>query len=211
MRFYIFTDSESIMSAYDESKAGDLLIMIDGSRSMRGKLKGSGMRKMSIVKEALLGFIGERWPVSYFPWPLRMGIAYFRLLGTPGHTEIQVAVQLNPPPASLELYLIDEARCRGGSPLLDAVRFSLTTISESIRPWNRVKVVSDGGNDGPPLKEAEEELKSAGVHFDAIELSNSASQELRDLARMTGGKYQRPKNLAEFAEAIRQDILPPTA
>jgi Mg-chelatase subunit ChlD len=199
------------MSAYDESKASDVLFMIDGSRSMGGKVKGSGMRKMAMVKEGLLGFVGEHWPISYFPWPLRLGVAYYRLLGTPGSAQIQVVVQLNPPPASLELYLINEAACRGGSPLVDALRFAMATVSDSIRPWKRVKLVSDGGNDGVPVKGVEAELKAGGVPIDTIELSNSASQELRDVAVLTGGKYVRPSNLAQFADAIRQDILPPTA
>jgi Mg-chelatase subunit ChlD len=198
------------MSAYDESKASDVIFMIDGSRSMGGKVKSAGMSKMALVKEGLLGLIGEHWPVSYFPWPLRMGVYYYRLLGTPGSTEIQVAVPINPAPASLELYLINEAPCRGGSPLLDALRFCMTTIAESIRPWKRVKLVSDGGNDRDPVKGAEDELKACGVPFDAIEVSNSASQELRDISAITGGHYSRPANLAKFAEAIRQDILPPT-
>jgi len=191
------------MTVYDESKAKDLLFIIDGSRSMGGKLKSSGMRKIDIVRVGLLGFVQEKWPVSYFPWPLRIGIAFYRLLGTPGTTEIDVVVSLNPPPASLELYRLNEMPCKGGSPLAGAVRYSIEAIEYSQRKEKRVKLVSDGDNDGEPLKGNEEELKAAGVPFDTIELSNSASQELRDLAALTGGKYYRPNNLADFNAAIR--------
>lgn len=188
---------------YDESKAGDLLFLIDGSRSMGGKLKGAGRSKFEIVQAGLGGFIAEKWPISYFPWPLRIGIAFYRFLGTPGRTEIDVVVSMNPPPSSLELYRLTDMPCKGGSPLVDALKYGVSTISESLRRDRKVKVISDGGNDGPKVKTMAEELKSARVPFDAIELSNSASGELRDIASLTGGKYYRPSNIADFNAAIR--------
>lgn len=191
------------MIVYDESKAKDLLFIIDGSRSMGGKLRSSGMKKMDMVRVGLMGFVAERWPISYFPWPLRIGMAFYRLLGTPGVTEIDVVVSLNPPPAVLELYRLNEMPCKGGSPLVGAIRYAIDAVADSQRKEKRVKLVSDGDNDGEPVKGNEEEFKRAGVAFDTIELSNSASQELRDLAALTGGKYYRPNSLADFNAAIR--------
>jgi hypothetical protein len=72
-----------------------------------------------------------------------------------------------------------------------------------MRKDRKVKVISDGGNDGPKVKTIQETLKQAGVPFDAVELSNSASGELRDVATFTGGKYFRPNNMADFEAAIR--------
>ncbi|MDV3276902.1 MAG: VWA domain-containing protein [Nitrososphaerales archaeon] len=190
--------------SYDESKAKDLFFIIDGSRSMNDKVKASGMRRMDIVRVGLLGFVNERWAVSYVPWPLRIGITFYRLLGTPGSTQLDVVVPLNPAPASLELYRLNEMPCKGGSPLVDAIRFSLGEIADSLRGEKRVKLISDGGNDGEPVKNCAEELKAAKVAFDAIELSNSASQELRGIATLTGGRYYRPNGLAEFNAAIRE-------
>ena len=189
--------------SYDESKAKDLLFVIDGSRSMGGGLRSSGMKKIEMVKTGLMNLVAEHWPVSYHPWPLRIGIAFYRLLGTPGSTEIDVVVPLNPPPASLELFRLDELRCKGGSPLVDAVRYGVVTISESIRKDKAVKLISDGGNDGEPIKTMAEELKASPVAVDTIEISNSASMELRDIASLTHGTYTRPNNLAEFEKAIR--------
>ncbi|MDV3244129.1 MAG: VWA domain-containing protein [Nitrososphaerales archaeon] len=190
-------------TVYDESKAKDLLFLIDGSRSMGERLKGAGRSKIDIVRLGLNGFVAERWPVSYFPWPLRIGIAFYRLLGTPGSAEIDVVVSLDPPPANLELYRLNNMPCKGGSPLVDALRFAVDSISESMRRERKVKVISDGGNDGPRVKTFAEDLKRVGVPFDAIELSNSASGELRDIAVLTGGKYHRPNNMADFNAAIR--------
>jgi Mg-chelatase subunit ChlD len=190
--------------AYDESKAEDVLFVIDGSRSMGGKLKSAGMSKMKMVKEGLMGFVIEHWPISYFPWPLRVGITFYRLLGTPGSAVMDVVVPLNPPPATLELYRLNDMATKGGSPLVDAVRYSYATMADSIRNKKSIKLISDGGNDGDPISTMSEELASAPVRVDTIELSNSASKELRDLARITGGSYVRPSNMADFEQALRK-------
>ncbi|MCL4355490.1 MAG: VWA domain-containing protein [Nitrososphaerota archaeon] len=189
--------------SYDESKAKDVLFVIDGSRSMGGKLHSSGMSKMKIVKTGLFNFVAEYWPVSYFPWPIRMGVTFYRLLGTPGSTQIEVVVPLNPAPASLELYRLEDLQCKGGSPLVDAVKYGIENISDSIRKEKVIKLISDGGNDREPIKTISEELKISPVEVDVIELSNEASKELRDIATLTHGTYTRPHNLADFEKAIR--------
>ena len=190
--------------SYDETKAKDVLFLVDGSRSMGGRLKSSGMTKIRMVKEGLMGFVMERWPVSYFPWPLRMGVTFYRLLGTPGGMQLDVVVPLNPPPASLELYRLDEMPCKGGSPLVDALRYGIDEVGDSIRKDRVVKLISDGDNDGDPVKGIEDELKASPVRVDTIELSNSASLELRQVAKLTRGRYTRPTNFAEFEKAIRK-------
>lgn len=171
---------------------------------MKGKLKSAGMSRMKIVKEGLMGFVSENWPVSYFPWPIRMGVTFYRLLGTPGSTRLEEVVPLNPAPASLELYRIDELGCKGGSPLVDAVRYGIQTVADSMRSRKIVKLISDGGNDGDPVKSIAEELKNSPVPIDTIELSNSASKELREVAALTHGKYTRPNGMSDFAKAIRK-------
>lgn len=190
--------------SYDESKAKDVLFLIDGSRSMGGRLKSSGMTKIGMVKEGLMGFVTEQWPVSYFPWPLRMGVTFYRLLGTPGGTHLDVVVPLNPPPATLELYRLEEMPCKGGSPLVDAVRYAIREVGDSIRKEKVVKLISDGDNDGEPVKGMADELKSSPVPIDTIEVSNSASMELREIARLTHGAYTRPQSMADFQKAIRK-------
>lgn len=188
---------------YDETKAKDVLFLIDGSRSMSETLKGAGRSKIDIIRMGLNKFVEEKWPISYFPWPLRIGIVFFRLLGTPGSTQIDVVVPLNPAPASLELYRLNEMPCKGGSPLVDALQYAAGAITDSVRAERRVKLISDGGNDGPKVKTMLEKLKAARTPFDSIELSESASGELRDIAKLTGGKYYRPNNMADFEAAIR--------
>ena len=188
--------------AYDETTAKDVFFLVDGSRSMGGKLKSSGMTKIGMVKQGLMGFVTERWPISYFPWPLRIGVTFYRLLGTPGSMQLDVVVPLNPPPATLELYRLDDMQCRGGSPLADAVKYAIGEVADSIRKDRVVKLISDGDNDGRPLNVMEDELKGSPVPIDAIELSNSASAELREVSRLTHGRYTRPQSMADFMKAI---------
>ena len=195
---------EAASLSYDESKAKDILFMIDGSRSMGGRLSSAGMSKIKMVKTGLMDYVHEHWPISYFPWPIRIGVSFYRLLGTPGSMQIEVVVPLNPPPMSLELYRLDELECKGGSPLVDAVRHAIGTASDSVRKDRIVKLISDGGNDGASAKVMAAELKESPVVIDAIELSNEASMELREIATLTRGSYFRPKNMAEFQEAIRK-------
>lgn len=183
--------------------ARDVLFLADGSRSMREKLKTAGMRKIEIVKSGLKSYLLDNWPVSYYPFPLRVGIAFYRLLGTPGSTDIQVIVPLNPPPPTLELYRLDEFEPKGGSPLADAVRYGIYVMSESTRQNRRLKLISDGGNNGEGLGGVLEEVKASSLPIDTIELSNSASKDLRDLAAASGGSYLRPANLAGFLEALK--------
>jgi Mg-chelatase subunit ChlD len=185
-------------AVYDESKAKDLLFLVDGSRSMGERLRGAGKTKIEIVKLGLNKFVEEKWPISYFPWPLRIGIVFFRLLGTPGSPQFDVVVPLNPPPASLEMYRLNNMPCKGGSPLVDALHFGIETLAESMRAERRVKLISDGGNDGPRVRTFQESLKQARVPFDGVEVSESASGELRDAANFSGGKYFRPNYMADF-------------
>lgn len=187
----------------DNSPARDLLFVVDGSRSMNARVRSSAMTKMAIVKAGLMGYIAEQWPMSYSPWPLRVGVSFYRLLGTPGSTNIDVVIPLDPAPASLELFRLYEMRCRGGSPLADAVRYAVDAISRSVRTDRRIKLVSDGGNDGEPVDSIHDRLKSCGVPIDVIELSESATEELRGIARTTGGEHSCPKNVAEFNAALR--------
>lgn len=205
MRFYTFVPRNvRYFVSYDESTASDMLFVVDGSRSMHDKVKSAGMRRMEIVKQGLMDFIGERWAVSYVPWPLRIGITFYRKVGTPGRTELDVVVPLAPAPTSLELYRLKEQPTKGGSPMADALRFAMGEIFESLRHTRRIRLISDGGNDGEPVKNISDQLKATSVRVDTIELSNSASAELRDVASLTGGRYYRPKSLAEFKAAIAE-------
>lgn len=185
-----------------EASPRDVFFLIDGSRSMNEKIGSTGQRKIKIVREGLTKYCLDQWPVSYYPWPVRIGIVFFRLLGTPGSTVFDVVVPLDPEPPSLELYRLTEASMKGGSPLVDAVRYGLVVLNESNRQDKRMKLIGDGGNDGEEIGACEEELKSAGIPVDSIELSDSPSERMRRVSSLSHGTYHQVKTIHEFMDAI---------
>ena len=143
------------------------------------------------------------WPVSYYPWPVRIGVVFFRLLGTPGSAVFEIVVPLNPEPPSLELFRLKDSSMRGGSPLVDGIRYGLGILSESTRDEKRIKLIGDGGNDGEDIGACAEEVKSAAIGIDSIELSDTASENMRRMSGFSGGTYYQVKTVHEFLEAVK--------
>ena len=171
---------------------------------MNEKIRSTGMRKIKIVREGLTKYSLDLWPVSYYPWPVRIGIVFFRLLGTPGSTVFEVIVPLNPEPPSLELFRLEESSMKGGSPLIDAIRYGLGILRESTREEKRMKLIGDGGNDGEEVGACEEEVSSAGIPIDSIELSDTPSDNMRRIPGSSGGTYYQVKTLREFLNAVNR-------
>ncbi len=187
-----------------ETSPKDVFFLIDGSRSMNEKVRSTGLRKIKIVREGLMKYCLDQWPVSYYPWPVRVGIAFYRLLGTPGSTSFEIVVPLEPEPPSLELFRLADASMKGGSPLVDAVRYGLGLLHESGREEKRMKLIGDGGNDGEEIGACEEEVKSAGIPIDSIELTDTPSDEMRRLTSFGHGTYYQVKTIHEFLEAANR-------
>jgi hypothetical protein len=169
---------------------------------MNEKIGSTGLRRVKIVREGLTKYCLDQWPVSYYPWPVRIGIVFFRLLGTPGSTIFDVVVPLDPEPASLELFRLAEAPMKGGSPLVDAVRYGLGVLHESTRQEKRMKLIGDGGNDGEEIGACEQEVRSAGIPIDSIELSDTSSENMRRISSFSHGTYYQVKTIHEFLEAV---------
>jgi Mg-chelatase subunit ChlD len=172
---------------------------------MNERIKPNKMKKIQIVKKGLKEFCLETWPVSYYQWPLRIGIVFFRLLGTPGETKFEVIVPLYPEPASLELYRLDTIGVKGGSPLQDALKYALILMNESTRKIKQIKLIGDGGNDGPDPNPFAEEIGKSGILLDCIELSDSTSEIMKDIARASNGKYYQVRNTDEFLQTIKRE------
>lgn len=184
-----------------EREAEDRLFLVDGSRSMAARLR-SGQRKLDIVKGGLKQFCLERWPFSYYPWPLRIGIVAYRFLGTPGEARFEEVVPLYPEPLSLELYLLEGLSAKGGSPLDHALGYGLAVLGESLRGRRRLYIISDGGNDGEDPVPLARELGEQGIELTCVELANEPGALLQDLARAAGGCYRLARDEREFREAI---------
>jgi hypothetical protein len=183
--------------------AEDRLYMIDGSRSMNERLGREKRSKARIVRQTLLEFCTEKWPASYYAWPLRIGITVYRLLGTPGKTFFDEIIPLEPEPISLELWRLDEFSGKGGAIIRDALERALFILRESQRGKRKLILIGDGGDTGGDPADAAREIGKMGVEVLSVELGKESSRSMRVVATESGGKYV----LAKTADEVRQFIL----
>ncbi len=180
----------------------DRLFLIDASASMKEKVANGGPRKIDIVKEGLIAFCQNLWPVSYYDNPLRIGIVAFRLLGTPGNTHFEVIVPLYPSPTSLELYRLRDLKPKGGCYIADGLEYAKIVMTESERQLRRLDVVSDGGFTGPDPAPVAKSLADLGVLANCIELGANSSNIMQEIASQSRGTYRLVSDLKDFMTAV---------
>jgi Mg-chelatase subunit ChlD len=180
----------------------DRLFLVDASGSMNDKIRGTKTRRFDIVREGLKKFCLERWPISYYDRPLRIGIVAFRLLGTPGSTVYEVIVPVYPTPATLELFRLDDLGPKGGSWYVEGLEYAHIVMSESLRKVKRIDFISDGTPEGPSALPVVEKIRNSRIILNAIEVSDAPSEAMQQIATAGGGSYRLVKNLDEFYAAI---------
>ncbi|MDG7006973.1 MAG: hypothetical protein JRN06_01865 [Nitrososphaerota archaeon] len=185
------------------AEAEDRLYMLDGSRSMNEKLKGEKVSKAGAVRQTLMDFCMERWSASYYPWPLRVGITAYRLLGTPGKTAFDEIIPLDPEPISLELWRLEEFTGKGGAIIRDALVRALDILKESPRGKRKLVLIGDGGDSGADPGDVAREIGGLGVEVLSVELGKESSHPMRAVAKEAGGKYL----LAKTADEVRRFII----
>ena len=183
--------------------AEDRLYLIDGSRSMNERLGGEKKSKIGAVRDTLMGFCAENWSASYYPWPLRMGVTAYRLLGTPGKTVFEEIIPLEPTPISLELWRLDEFSGKGGAVIRDALERALAILRESQRGKRKLVLIGDGGDSGADPGDVAREIGNLGVEVLSVELGRESSHAMRAVAKESGGKYL----LAKTSDEVRRFIL----
>jgi Mg-chelatase subunit ChlD len=180
----------------------DRLYMIDGSRSMNDRLGKEKLSKLGAVRNILLDYCTEKWSGSYYPWPLRIGVTGFRLLGTPGSTVFEEIIPLEPTPISLELWRLTEFSGKGGAIVRDALVRAREILAESQRGRKTLVLIGDGGDGGPEPGEVAKELGGMGVGVLSLELGNESTHYMRVVAKESGGKYFLAKTLDEVKRFI---------
>jgi len=188
----------------EQAEHEDRLFMVDSSASMSERIGPDHSRKIDIVKAGLKQFCLEHWPDMYYDKPLRIGIVVFRQTGLPATPYFEQLVPLFPTPAVLEIYRIDEVRVRGGSPLYEAFRYASIVMRDSTRPVKRVKLIGDGGNDGPDPMEEVEAVVAAGIRVDSVEISRSASKLMAEIASRTGGRHYLIDSSRDMRKALEE-------
>jgi len=182
------------------------LFLLDVSNSMNEKLRGA--QKLRIVKDSLKRFYMELLPSYYPEWPLKVGVASFRLAGIVGKTRIQELVSPLVSPTKAELERFDELKGSGGSPILDALKYARQTMRsiDSIDRWSnpikRIKLIGDGGNDGPdPLKFCEE-LSKSRIILDCVELAGRPSAFMAEMASKGKGLHYCVRSVDELVMGL---------
>jgi hypothetical protein len=184
------------------AEAEDRLYMIDGSRSMNERLGGEKQSKLGAVRKTLMDFCMENWSASYYPWPLRIGVTAYRLLGTPGKTVFEEVIPLDPEPASLELWRLEELSGRGGATIRDPLERGLLILKESPRGKKTLVLIGDGGDSGEDPSDVAREIGKAGIDLLAVELGKESTDSMKNVARSSGGRYQLAKNSEDVRETI---------
>jgi Mg-chelatase subunit ChlD len=179
----------------------DRLYLIDASKSMNEKLS-DGPRKFDIVKQGLLAYCQNLWPVSYYDRPLRIGIVAFRFLGTPGSTCFEVIIPLYPSPVSLEMYRLLDLKPKGACHVADGLEYAKIVMAESDRTLKRLCLISDGGFTGPNPLPVAKSLKDIGIQLNCIELGTASSKAMQETASESGGIYQLVSNDKNFEKAL---------
>jgi Mg-chelatase subunit ChlD len=182
------------------------LFLLDTSNSMNEKLRG--VQKMRIAKDGVRRFYMELLPAYYPEWPLKVGITTFRLMGVLGKTKIQEVVSPLVSPTKAELEHFDTLKGAGGSPIYDALRYareSMKTI-DSIDRWSnpikRIKLIGDGGNDGPNPLPFCEKLVESKIILDCVELASKPSAFLAELASKGRGLHYCVRSVDELVMAL---------
>ena len=174
---------------------------------MKKKLKG--VPKIDIVKEGLRRFCLESWPSFYPQWPLKVGIDSFNLKGVIGKTNIRELVPVMVSPTRAELARVAHLRPAGGSPMRDALLYAknvmlgIGSIDRRSRPAvRRIKLVSDGENNGPDPLAACVEIAKAGMNLDSVELSPEPSAFMAKLAEKGRGIHYCVRTVDELMMAL---------
>lgn len=169
---------------------------------MNSKLRGEKESKIEIVTSALLEYCNKSWPLSYYDKPIRLGIVSFSRPGVLGETKFDVIVPLYPSPVSLELFRLQEISAKGSGYVSDGLRYGTMILRESNRSMKRIDLITGGYSEGPDPIPMASNCKDLGIFLNVIEIGDSSTQKLREVASQAGGAYWLVQNKRELLEAL---------
>ena len=169
---------------------------------MGWKLHGEKQSKLDMVKDGLFAFCSKLWPVSYYDKPVRLGVVAFRLLGVPGESKFDVIVPLYPSPMSLELFRLQKIDAKGGCYVSDGLKYGSIVLRESERKVKRLDLISDGDTQGPDPMPYARIFKDLGISLNVVEIAETPSTRMQDVASQSGGKYWLVRNAYDLSLAL---------
>ena len=184
------------------SEAGQIMIVMDVSGSMRGRV--GGRVKMTAAREVLRS-LTERWDKH-----LHLGLTAYGHRRKKDCKDIQVLVPVGPVQASRIRRVVDDLKPLGKTPLSEAVRQAAVALKYTEQKAT-VILISDGKETcaADPCAVGEE-LKNAGVDFKAHVIGFAVKKEeqkgLQCLAERTGGTFYDAKNASDLNEALSATV-----
>ena len=188
-------------SAQAAKPAARVVLVLDASGSMRGKI--GGQRKIDIARRVIRDLL-RTWPRS-----IHLGLMAYGHRGR-GCGDIQLLVPVSRPDTGRIMRIVRGLRPRGKTPLTRAVQLAAEHLRYK-RAQATVILVSDGietcKGDPCALGRA---LKKAGAkfvtHVIGFKVGRKARRQLRCLAGSTGGKFLAADSAKGLLGALRKTV-----
>lgn len=180
----------------------DVLFLVDASWSM-GRARADAPVPFSLVPDAIDEFV-------------RQGGDLVRHAALATFTREPALLTAWAPLAALDVKALAGAKPRGRSDLARAIDFALGALAEGADARNRHAVVlfTDDPGDESAVEEAAKRASRVGVHLHVVDLGESHSARLRDVARATRGVYAYMPDgitLGPVFRALADDVEAPFA
>jgi Ca-activated chloride channel family protein len=186
-------------AAYAQAPAPDVMLILDASNSMWGRV--DGRPKIVVARAAVVDLLRA------LPRGTRLGLMAYGHRRAADCSDIETIVPVGPVDANAIAARVNAITPRGRTPLTEAVRQAARELHSTERPA-RVILVSDGietCNADPCALAAE--LRASGVDFvthvigfDVVDARDQA--QLRCLAERTGGQFLSANDARSLAAAL---------
>jgi hypothetical protein len=200
----------STVSREGEGKAGSggahLALILDASGSMRAELPGSGRTKLAVAKE-VMGKLVPGIPAEVTASLWAYGHRAPQKPKTASCRDIEQVIGPGPVDAAAYMEKVEAMNAIGYTPIADSIRRAAAVLPEGAS--NSIVLVSDGEETcgGDPCALAAE-LKASGasvtIHVVAYAVQEAEREQLRCIARSSGGTYHDAGDPEALLDALRE-------
>jgi len=197
---YLILLSCLISSSFAGTASGNLILILDGSGSMYGRVDGK--EKILIAKEVINGLIDS------LPEDLNVGLYAY------GHTskgdceDIESLVALSKLDKENLKNAVNSISPKGKTPITNSIRLVADSLKDK-EEKSSIVLVSDGKEtcEGDPCSVVEQ-YKNSGLEFTmhviGFDVTDEEKQQLECIAKAGGGNYYNADNAVQLKEAVTQ-------
>jgi Ca-activated chloride channel family protein len=202
VRFAFAAAAFTMLAAASASAAERVILVLDASGSMAGKINGE--RKIDIAKDAVESLLRK------FPRGTEIGLMAYGHRRKNDCSDIQMIAPISKPNHRAMMIAVDELRPIGKTPLGQSVLQAAKKLNFTEEKAT-VILVSDGKeNCGIDPCQLGRELKKQGINFRAhvigFNLRRGQDAGLRCLANNTGGIYVEAKDAPALNQALKVTV-----